>query len=77
MGEIEIGNFGPRCMHGAGRGGEKEEEEWGRVCVSPPRVFTPCSAANLSTSWTFECLSAGEQREILLAASDFTVHGQT
>lgn len=45
--------------------------------VSPPRVFTPCSAANLSTSWTFECLSAGEQREILLAASDFTVHGQT
>lgn len=62
---------------GGGRGRGGGGGGVGMGSVSPPRVFTPCSAANLSTSWTFECLSAGEQREILLAASDFTVHGQT
>lgn len=58
-------------MRNSGKFGERFEEFWptvyarvlkvkggkGRGGVSP-RVFTLCSAANLSTSWTFECLSA-------------------
>lgn len=54
-----------------------EGGEGGEVGGVSPRVSTLCSAANLSTSWTFECLSAGNSGEILLAASDFTVYEQT